>query len=297
MSFAQKLRTGILLMSTLAIVPASQAGPPRFSKIDYPGATKTFVYGINPAGEIVGAYDDATGEHGFLLRNGAFTSFDYPGASWTDAYGINPQGDIVGQYGLADSTTHGFLLSQGDFYPIEVPGPHDAGLPNSMPYKIGPDGTIVGCYHQSNSKGGAVAGTMHGFAMNADGVIFDPDANSMNLGVSPEGDVVGYMSVPTDPRSYLLSQGALTWFTKPGSVVTRATDINPSGVIVGFYKDATAQYHGFVLRDGAYTNVDANFPGASGTRLYGINPQGDMVGFYQDSSGWHGFLYSRRDAD
>jgi hypothetical protein len=46
-----------------------------FERIDVPGATGTRAFGNNPQGDIVGSYTDASGTHGFLLRNGAI--FEY----------------------------------------------------------------------------------------------------------------------------------------------------------------------------------------------------------------------------
>jgi hypothetical protein len=111
------------------------AATPTVTVIDYPGAVGTAIFGINPQGDMVGAWDDTAGnEHGFVflaprnpaaakttydticpggldaLKNhaaggGCFVSFDYSTslttAVWTDAFGITPQGEIVGQYGAA----------------------------------------------------------------------------------------------------------------------------------------------------------------------------------------------------
>jgi uncharacterized membrane protein len=57
---------------------------------------------------------------------------------------------------------------------------------------------------------------------------------------------------------------------------------------VGFYSDSSFKVHGFLLRNGTFTTIDA--PGATDSRASGINPQGDIVGFYSDNSGQHGFL-------
>jgi probable HAF family extracellular repeat protein len=47
--------------------------------IDDPFATRgTRALGINDAGQIVGDYQDASGEHGFLLSGGTFTTIDDP---------------------------------------------------------------------------------------------------------------------------------------------------------------------------------------------------------------------------
>ena len=50
----------------------------------------------NPAGEIVGAYRNSAGVHGFVLRDEVYVPIDFPGATATRAFGINSHGDIVG---------------------------------------------------------------------------------------------------------------------------------------------------------------------------------------------------------
>lgn len=279
----------------LFFVENSLAGAPKFSAIDYPGASATFVLGTNPAGDIVGAYDDSTGEHGFLLHAGTYTSFDYPGSTWTDAYGITPAGDIVGQYGATDNTTRGFLLRKGDFYPIEIAGPTDMGLPNSMPFKISPSGLIVGCYHQSKANGAAIAGTMHGFSLSADSLVFEATVGTMNLGVNPDGAITGYNA--STPQSYVVIDGVQTWFVFPGAAATRATDISATGVVIGWYKDSSGHFHGFTKRGDAFATLDVDMPGALQTRPESINALGEIVGYYQNATGWHGFVYSRRDTE
>ena len=62
-----------------------------FTAIDFPGATSTQAWGINPGGDIIGFYvsaDKAT--HGFLKSRGEYSSIDFPGAGYTEANGISP---------------------------------------------------------------------------------------------------------------------------------------------------------------------------------------------------------------
>jgi hypothetical protein len=275
----------------LALTPAALADAPRFAVVDYPGAVATVALGINPAGDIVGAYTDALNiNHGFLVRGGTITSFDYPGAAWTDADAIMPQGDILGQYGH-NGATHGFLLKDGYFYPVEVSGATDKGGANSMPFGINPNGTIAGCYHQGPSST-PIAGTMYGFVQSEAGTTFDPLAGTMHTGINPSGDLTGYS---TNGSSYVISasDGVRTWFTVPGATATRALGISATGAVVGWYKDQSTKVHGFLLRGGKATSIDADFPGVRETRATGINPAGDIVGFYIDGTGKHGFLLSR----
>jgi probable HAF family extracellular repeat protein len=72
----------------------------------------TLVSGINDAGQIVGAYSDASGKfHGFLYSGGAYTTIDDPlvdSINGDGAYDINNSGQIVGYYNIG-SVTQGFL--------------------------------------------------------------------------------------------------------------------------------------------------------------------------------------------
>jgi len=96
---------------------------------DFPFASATWVWDLNPSGEVVGQYTDAAKAiHGFLLIPPAldltfgvtpiageptsyrFISIDYPGAKTTYAYGINANGYIVGAYVDSAGKQHGFLL-------------------------------------------------------------------------------------------------------------------------------------------------------------------------------------------
>jgi len=74
---------------------------------------------VNPSGEIVGFFVDASNKtHGFLLNRRGFTPIDFPGADVvsTQARGIDPQGNIVGFYVTKDALgvlhTHGFVATR-----------------------------------------------------------------------------------------------------------------------------------------------------------------------------------------
>jgi uncharacterized membrane protein len=286
-----------LVVCVFILAPLARAKTARLATIDYPGATQTFALGINPAGDVVGAFTDAAGEHGFVMTNGHGISFDWPGATWTDAYGINPQGDIVGQYGSTDpdtgvKTVHGFLRKDGTLHPIDV-----LGQPNTMPVKINAEGTIVGCYHVGTPAGVTILDTMYGFVRSADGAVTShPMSRTMNNGVNPAGDIVGTYFSPTSGRaeqSYLLRDGTLTWFQAPGSIVTQAYDISPNGTIVGWYRTSLTgplQFHGFVMEGDEITSIDV--PGSTETRVFGVSATGDIVGYYRTATGYHGFLLS-----
>jgi hypothetical protein len=56
----------LLVIAPIAAGSSANATNFNFTQIDVPGATSTFVSGINDVGQIVGDFFDSTGTHGFL---------------------------------------------------------------------------------------------------------------------------------------------------------------------------------------------------------------------------------------
>jgi hypothetical protein len=81
-----------------------------------------------------------------------------------------------------------------------------------------------------------------------------------------------------------------TSFDISGSAYIQPQAINPSGVVTGWWQDASFSiHHGFVRAlDGAITAIDLG----SDTQPQAINPMGIITGFYTDQShlGIHGFV-------
>ncbi len=287
----------LLALGTAAAQPATFT----FKSIDHPDAKSTSASGINPRGDIVGAYTDHSNvTHGFLLREGQFTTIDYPGAVGTQARGINPQGDIVGTHFGPNWATpgsggdiHGFLLQGGLFTPVDYPNHM-----NTIPQRITATGRIVGCYHDHNT-----GTSMHGF-LAYDGSFQALDGSesglnvpmSMSNGATPDaGVIVGlYTDMTGKSRSFVVTGGAFTPFDVPGSIASSAWDMNPSGEIVGSFRDTALKVHGFLLTAGQFITIDFPAPGVRVTQAFGIDPQGDVVGSYVDSAGvGHGYVLSR----
>ena len=82
-----------------------------------------------------------------------FSTLEVPGSSKASAValGINASGQIVGSYGDAAGKYHGFLLDQGSYTTLDVPG-------SSATYAqgINDSGQIVGYYDDAS-------GARHGF--------------------------------------------------------------------------------------------------------------------------------------
>jgi uncharacterized membrane protein len=65
--------------------------------------------GINNKGQVVGDYNTAHTDDGFLYSRGKYTILDVPGSVETSAIGINDKGEIVGGYGTG--TLHAVFVA------------------------------------------------------------------------------------------------------------------------------------------------------------------------------------------
>jgi len=267
-----------------------------YSEVVVPGAIFTSAQGINAGGTIVGFYRDAAGlTHGFVREQGAVRTIDYRDAAgtlavFTDARGIGPGGEIVGGYRMAGEPAvniHGYLLkTDGTFIKVDFPA-HT----NTIPQRILPDGTILGCRHDHD-----LMTTMRGIRISSSGDFDEIDEQAtMHNGATPDSSlIVGLFTDMMTGRGegYVVDDGVFTPFVVPGSTQTAAWDVNPRGEIAGVYTDAAARVHGFVRDRNKYLAVDV--PGARITRAFGINAGGDVVGAFVDTAGvTRAFLASR----
>jgi probable HAF family extracellular repeat protein len=282
----REFRTHLLAFSlALGAVSTALGENPTFTMIDFPGATGTQAWGVNPRGDIIGLYtlaDKST--HGFLLTGDRFIPIDYPGSAVTLANGINPAGDIVGDFGLTLTGPHrGFLMSaDGHFTAIDYPGAAFTSADG-----INPRGDVVGIYTLADN-------ITRGFLLSA-GKFTDidyPGANSTVInGMNARGDVVGGYTNSGVSHAFLLNNGKYTTIDYPGAAFTTATGVNSGGDIVGRYRDSGGVNHGFLLIGGQFSTLD--FPRATYTGATAITPAGDIVGRQISGGVTHGFLLSR----
>ena len=273
--------------------PRADQRQPTFVSIDYPGATLTAAAGINPKGEIVGRYTDAAGvSHAFVRdANGVYSTIDYPGAGSSFAWGISPQSDIVGHY-MDGSRGRGYRLWNGTFESFDFTV-GSAVAHSTFGFSVNSAGAIVGEYKLVMQRLGDPG---HAFLFE-DGVFthISPAGAKAAVawGINSSGESVGYyvdQQTPSGTHGWLRdAHGAYQVIDYPGAILTNARGINPSGTIVGLYRDAGGQAFGFVFAKGTFSSVQ--YPDAIFTRLSGINARGDIVGDYVDSANkTHGFL-------
>ena len=98
-----------------------------FQSVVYPGATATYVTGINKWSSIVGYWMDINGFfHGFELQNGKFFPITYPHSYETLPSDINDNGMIAGTYYMtnpsgAPGPGQGFTELKGVYNAIFMP--------------------------------------------------------------------------------------------------------------------------------------------------------------------------------
>ena len=196
----------------------------RFITFDPPGSTSTWPSGITPDGTIAGYFFDGSGmQHGFVRApNGSFTTFDPPGSTMTQPTSISPLAEIAGTYCDSVVCGHGFVrAANGAFTTFDAPG---GEIPPGLYNPGGPPPSI--------NPAGAIAGTF-----------LVPGAG---LGEH------GFLRADS---------GAFTTIDVPGALFTEVLDINPSGVIVGDFCNATTCFTGFLRApDGSFTAIPT--PGA-----------------------------------
>lgn len=114
-----------------------------YTSIDYPGASLTYVFGVNDANWVTGTYRDATGLlKGFAYKDGAYSSVVYPLATETYIGGINNANAMVG-WKVEGGKVSGFVMTAGRFRPVIATF---ANAANTRARGINDVGQIVGTY-------------------------------------------------------------------------------------------------------------------------------------------------------
>jgi uncharacterized membrane protein len=277
----RKLRTGLFTLSFVAasvVCAMATDNPPlilKFDTVNVPGASQTWIHGINNAGVTVGAYLDKAGVcHGFIRNGKEITKLDDPNGSCTDAYNLNPNGSVavVGNYYANTGNPRGFLYKNGKF--LDIPGP--AGATVSMANGINDKGDIVGVYIDSNT-------VVHGFLLKGGKykTLDVPGAGfSDATGINNAGDVVLYW-VPKGGGPYnssLYNGKIFTTINVPGAEGSVATALYSVDDVAYFWVDVHAQTHSALRHNGTVFKFDP--PKAPGSYAWGINDKHKIGGGY-----------------
>lgn len=284
----------------------SQPAAPSYTSIDFPGADKTALFGINGAGDIVGDFTFSTGGqiHGFRLSGGAYIRIDVPNSTFTRPEAINDSGAIVGVYQADNSATkkiHGFLLTGGSFSAIDFPGANE-----TMAMGIDNHEDIVGGYCTGSDTCYPDGQNVHGFLLTggAFSTIDFPGAIFTELAGIAGGAILGRYAGPDGVfHLFVLKNGEFSSIDFPGATETppfffraKAGGLNQNGEIASYYCSApvcslsSGTIHAFIVSGGG-TPLSFDFPGATETFAADVNANGAVVGLYFAPDGRdHGFL-------
>lgn len=289
-----KILTAALLIS---LCSAAQADSDyRIRAVDFPGATNTFIFALNNAGQFVGSEQDAAGANHAIFDDGEqlqlldLSALGPIGRSF--ALSINNRGDIAGAYRDLNGVSHGYVRhADGTVSHIDFPG-----ASGTQAFGVNDHGTVIGIYFdaQANTHAFVRRGGQYRNADLPGGGITTP------FSVNDREQIAGEYT--TDPLlngfGYLQSRdGRFELTTAPGSVPegTFFISINNREQILGAYADAAGVQRNFLLTEGTYHPFDlpARFA-PSLVSAQTVNDRDDIVGYYNDASGIaHGFVASR----
>ena len=290
----------------------------RFITVDIPNSSTTgvtSVVGINNWRQMVGYYGpSSTNTKAYFLPfpGGKYVDITVPfqatgAASFTEAYKINNLGAVVGFYTDTSGIVHGWFLdhvggNEKFVAPIDPPG---SGFTRA--FGINDFNNIVGAW-QASASGGDEPGF---FLPNPHSnnfvtpIYFPPGPLAVTatipLGINDRGEIVGEYYVTALGQWFSFHgdhiNGPFEDISPPvafGALYSQPFQENNFGETVGYFTpfaNAAFPFHGWILKDGIYTQVD--FPGAGpkGTAIDSVNDWGDFTGRYYDTNGQqHGFI-------
>jgi probable HAF family extracellular repeat protein len=256
-------------------------------------------------------------------RAATWTTIDAPGGSkGTLILAINNKEDMTGIYFDDVDVSHAFLLSDGNFLPIDVPGAvyvfptgindlkQITGLfetVDQLTHGFFIDGSnvtvldfpgaftthatginnaaeIVGFYDVGDDR-------HHGFKWsNGNYIAIDSVGNPSSItGINNSGDILGYRRKGKRVRSFIINRkGAVRRIAH----TMTGLGLNDKRIVVGY---STSVRHGsrFNTNTKIYTKIYA--PNSTRTACFGINNAGEIVGFYigVNDALDHGFLRTK----
>ena len=124
----------------------------QYTTIDVPGDWRHWVprpLASTTPGDVVGTYVDQDGDrHAFLMSKGALYNTRRSRRGFHHSPGDQQSGEIAGLYVVGD-TSHGFVLSDGEYTTVDVPGADWTEV-----YSINAKGEIVGAYEDADGVHG-----------------------------------------------------------------------------------------------------------------------------------------------
>jgi uncharacterized membrane protein len=257
---------------------SAQTPQSTFKKLNPPGSTYTFAWGLNNKGNfVVGSFVDASGVYrAYSYIGGKFRTIVFPGATFTQANGVNDSNTVVGTFIGSDQLTHSFLLENGNKFSLFSL----SKSASTYVYGINNAGTLVGFVGNEGKNKGfisiggkvtlftVIGNTTYAYAINASNTV---------VGSYIDPKLVDHGFIRT-------ADGSFQRLDPPGSTDTHCLTINDSGEIAGVYIDNQMTQHAFTYENG-------KFHTSSLPAIDGINNEGMYVGWYLGHDGaTYGYL-------
>lgn len=283
-----------------------------YAPIDYPGADRSQVFGVNERGDAIGnAFADGPGgtidrfPFVYDIRKDRFTLVDdVAGFDATSVLANNNRGDIVGSvFDEAIPRESGVLIDKKGRAEVFD---HPDAVSVTQPRAINNRGVVTG-FRDNNDPFDFQVGWIYDPKR---GTFTDivPSAATIAQGINGRGDVVGSATFftqddPCNPGAppggsvgygwLRTTDGNVSFFTVNGER-TRARGITDSGTIVGWtLNETTGEVRGFVTdaEIGYCEDIAVGpdgilaYPGAQATFAQAITNWGAVVGSYNDATG------------
>jgi len=277
----------LLAAITMVFASGSLVAATIYTTLNDPSATGgTIPNGIS-GNNIVGQYEDASGNtHGFLYNGSTYTTLNDPSATnGTVANGISGN-NIVGQFYLSHSVI-GFLYNGSRYTDLTDPSGDELTYAEGIS-----SNNVVGYYLDDNLNA-------HGFVYNTVAATYttlnDPLAEAVYSsingtfadGISGNNVVGCYTDASGNYHGFLYNGSAYTTLDDPlaGGGANQGTlaEAISGNDVVGYFTDASGNAHGFLYNGSTYTTLDDPL-GVEGTVVSGISGN-NIVGIYYDASG------------
>lgn len=220
---------------------------------------------------------------------------DVSGALATSPQGINAAGDIVGIYIDATKHSHGFLLHDGTFTPIDYTDSETGAVANNSDARgIGPGGDIVGAFWNDGEEPVAA----HGYHRSPDGtfarVHFPGHLYEFPQRILADGTILGCRhdhDLMASMRGIMIGRADTSDMANLYASMTNGA--TPDGnLVVGFYLNmmvTPSRTEAFVIAGSDTTSYLV--PGSTFTTAWDIDARGDIVGVYRDAANVvHGYV-------
>lgn len=269
----------LLILCLLALGYQSASAQLNWQTFDVPGATQTWIDGIDGA-NIVGSFDDGAGVKGFQYnrQTGAFTILQAPSADWTLPLAISNE-TVVGSIGSNTSMVrNGFAYySQSNSWSLLNP---PQGVQSDLE-AYGIDG--------ANIVGGTGSGMS--FLLNGSNWTFfnSPFGTASSAEGISEDKIIGrYYNIGMNGGGgYIKENDNWTLLNVAGATETVPRDVD-GNIIIGQYRMGDWATRSFLFDGANWTYLDA--PSANSTWAYGVDGN-TIVGSYNDASDVsHGFI-------